>query len=313
MKPVEFDDLRARVERRDAMNDVRTNVPCVLVVDDNPDDRALVKRQLQQEFRAVFVEVATLDEFYAALNEGRFDVAVTDYNLRWADGLFVTRALKARHPDCPVVMFTNSGNEEIAVRALKQGVDDYVLKRKGYRSLAKTVRRALSWGETRAGRTPRCLVYASDRAETDLWASLVRGSTNVYIVTSHSAADALPTLESASRHTYDAALVRSIAADDECFRVLEALAELHPHVPSLCLIDGDGDEEHRAYVAGAWSVMHVPAEHDVVLRWLDRAFAMSRMTRRVVRQNEALDQYAQQLEQTKPADGSSSSAANRSE
>jgi DNA-binding NarL/FixJ family response regulator len=135
-------------------------------------------------------------------------------------------------------------------------------------------------------------------------ASLVRGSTSVYIVTSHSAADALPTLESASRHTYDAALVRSIAADDECFRVLEALAELHPHVPSLCLIDGDGDEERRAYVAGAWSVMHVPAEQEVVLRWLDRAFATSRMRRRVVRQNEALDQYAQRLEQTKPAEGS---------
>lgn len=282
------------------MNDVRATLPCVLVIDDNPDDRALVKRQLQQEFRAVFIEVTTLGEFYAALNEGKFDVAISDYNLRWSDGLFITRALKARHPDCPVVMFTNSGDEEVAVRALKQGVDDYVLKRQGYRSLAKTVRRALSWGDTRAGRTPRCLIFSADRPEAERLASLVRESRSVYIVSSHTLADALTTLESASRHTYDAAVVKSVPGDDECFKVVEALSELHPQVPSLCLIARDDHEEERAYLAGAWSVMHLPAKGDVVLRWLERAFALSRMTRRVVRQNEALDQYAQQLEQKSP-------------
>ena len=279
------------------MNDVRANLPCVLVIDDNPDDRALVKRQLQQEFRAAFIEVTSREDFYAAVNDGRFDVAVTDYNLRWTDGLFVTRALKARHPDCPVIMFTNSGDEETVVRALKLGVDDYVLKRKGYRSLAKTVRRALSWGETRAGRTPRCLVFSGGREEGDRLAAIVRASSNVYIVSCHSMADALPALESASAHTYDAALVDA-ASPGESWALLAALSERHPHVPSLCLIPGDGLAEERAYIAGAWSVMHAPAKQDVVLRWLERAFALSRMRRRVVRQNEALDQYAQQLEQS---------------
>jgi DNA-binding response OmpR family regulator len=37
----------------------------------------------------------------------------------------VSRGIKARYPDRPVLMFTNSGDEEIAVKALKQGVDDY--------------------------------------------------------------------------------------------------------------------------------------------------------------------------------------------
>jgi DNA-binding NtrC family response regulator len=35
------------------------------------------------------------------------------------DGLAVARAIKARYPDCPMIMFTNSGDEEVAVQALK--------------------------------------------------------------------------------------------------------------------------------------------------------------------------------------------------
>jgi PAS domain S-box-containing protein len=57
-----------------------------------------------------------------------FDLTITDYQLRWTDGLAVVRSLKARYPDRPVIMFTNSGSEEIAVEAMKAGVDDYVLK-----------------------------------------------------------------------------------------------------------------------------------------------------------------------------------------
>jgi CheY-like chemotaxis protein len=104
----------------------------VLIADDNPDDRRLVMRELQREFDAVSAyEVVDCVSLYDTLGRGGFNLVVTDYQLKWSDGLAVARAIKARYPDCPMIMFTNSGDEEVAVQALKQGVDDYVLKRKG--------------------------------------------------------------------------------------------------------------------------------------------------------------------------------------
>ncbi len=53
---------------------------------------------------------------------------ITDYHLRWNDGLNVLRAIKSHDPDRPVIMFTGTGTQEIAVEAMKMGLDDYVIK-----------------------------------------------------------------------------------------------------------------------------------------------------------------------------------------
>ena len=39
-------------------------------------------------------------------------LVITDYHLRWSNGLVILREIKSRFPACPVVMFTNTGNEE---------------------------------------------------------------------------------------------------------------------------------------------------------------------------------------------------------
>jgi PAS domain S-box-containing protein len=101
----------------------------LLVIDDNPDDRALVLRELRREFPSLeAVEIINQQALDSALASGEFDVVVTDFQLFWSDGLKVLRSVKARHPDIPVIMFTGSGSEEIAVEAMKSGLDDYVLK-----------------------------------------------------------------------------------------------------------------------------------------------------------------------------------------
>lgn len=101
----------------------------VVLVDDNPDDRALTIRQLQREFGSLqCVEVTNASELQAALADGDFDVLVTDYQLRWTDGLAVLRQAKVRWPERPVVMFTNSATQEVAVAAMKSGLNDNVVK-----------------------------------------------------------------------------------------------------------------------------------------------------------------------------------------
>ena len=101
----------------------------ILLVDDNPEDRALATRELRRGFHNLKIDQITdAKSFTLALESRGYDFVVTDYQLRWTDGLAVLRAIKARWPDCPVIMFTGTGSEEIAVEAMKAGLDDYVLK-----------------------------------------------------------------------------------------------------------------------------------------------------------------------------------------
>ncbi len=122
-----------------------TNPLHILLIDDNPDDRFLIIRTLNREFFDLRVtEVTTQTEYEHALTHERFDLIITDYQLCWNDGLSILRAAKARLPDCPVIMFTGTGSEEIAVEAMKIGLDDYVLKSpKHYGRLPARVRLAL--------------------------------------------------------------------------------------------------------------------------------------------------------------------------
>ncbi|WP_445172816.1 response regulator [Microcoleus sp.] len=66
--------------------------------------------------------------FGEALNRGGFHLVITGYQLRWTNGLDVLKTIKASYPQCPTLMFTNTGNEEIAVEAMKSGLDDYIIK-----------------------------------------------------------------------------------------------------------------------------------------------------------------------------------------
>ncbi len=101
----------------------------VMLLYDNPDDRAFVMRELNREFRdCQFYPVTNAQEFLEAISSTRWDLALTDYPLRWSDGITMSRAIKARQPDCIAMMFTSQGSEEVAVQAMKSGLDDYVTK-----------------------------------------------------------------------------------------------------------------------------------------------------------------------------------------
>lgn len=100
----------------------------VLLIDDNPDDRILIIRELRKLFLVEIVEVIDKAAFEAALVIRDFDIIITDYQLRWTTGIEVLIRVKASFPAIPVIMFTATGNEEIAVRAMKIGLDDYIMK-----------------------------------------------------------------------------------------------------------------------------------------------------------------------------------------
>ena len=114
----------------------------ILLIDDNPNDRLLARRQLNKAFHQLKIEeVINPQQFDRAIAADRFDLVITDYQLGWSTGIDVLKAVKKSRPECPIVMFTNTGTQEIAVEAMKLGLSDYVLKSpRHFVRLAHTVR-----------------------------------------------------------------------------------------------------------------------------------------------------------------------------
>jgi PAS domain S-box-containing protein len=87
-----------------------------------------VARELQRELPEITVTEIPDEKTLNTALEGDFDLVITDYELFWSDGLQVVERIKSQHPNVPVVMFTGSGNEEVAVEAMKAGTLDYITK-----------------------------------------------------------------------------------------------------------------------------------------------------------------------------------------
>ncbi len=101
-----------------------------LIIDDNPADRLLIVRKLRKEFEhSEFTEVGRPGELDEVIEQGGFDFILTDYQLNWANGLQIFERLKESFPAVPVLMFTGTGSEEVAVEGLRAGLSNYVLKK----------------------------------------------------------------------------------------------------------------------------------------------------------------------------------------
>lgn len=121
-----------------------TEVLHILLIDDSSDDRMLARRAVSAEFPgASFTEAGSAAEFEKHVRH-RFDCVITDYRLGWGDGLTVLKRLKENNPEQPVIMFTNTGSEEICAAGMKSGLADYIVKRKEeFPKLPAAIRTAL--------------------------------------------------------------------------------------------------------------------------------------------------------------------------
>jgi two-component system, OmpR family, KDP operon response regulator KdpE len=100
----------------------------VLIVDDEPDVRSLVRSAL--EYARVpmdAVEAADADEAFAAVASEKPDIMVLDLALPARDGFSVLEELR-RTSDLPVIVLTARGLENDKIRGLELGADDYMTK-----------------------------------------------------------------------------------------------------------------------------------------------------------------------------------------
>lgn len=127
-------------------------MPTILVADDNPGDRQLVKHHLTTLDAVQLVFASNGEEALAALDDAKPDVLLTDLRMPKMDGLSLVAAVHEKHPLLPIVLMTSFGNEQIAVDALNAGATSYVNKGHFDTELEETIRRVLKLAQSRRRR-----------------------------------------------------------------------------------------------------------------------------------------------------------------
>jgi len=105
----------------------------ILLIDDDPQDRLLYRRFLEQQAGLEGMEIAEAssgEEGLALFDTFRPDCVLLDYYLPDTDGLAMLHGMARLVPaqSLCVVMITGQGSEILAVRAFKSGALDYLVK-----------------------------------------------------------------------------------------------------------------------------------------------------------------------------------------
>ena len=101
----------------------------VLIVEDSPDDAALVLRELRHGgFEPVSERIETAEGMEAALERAEWDVILCDYTLPHFSALRALEILNSKPFDIPFIIISGTIGEETAVNAMKAGAKDYIIK-----------------------------------------------------------------------------------------------------------------------------------------------------------------------------------------
>ncbi|MCJ7680875.1 MAG: sigma 54-interacting transcriptional regulator, partial [Candidatus Aminicenantes bacterium] len=114
----------------------------ILVVEDDPLQRRLIKENLEGEGYLVFDAANGRDAILLA-EQYPLDLAVVDYQLGSETGTEVIVALLQKNPLITPLVVTAFGNIEHAVEAIRKGAYDYIVKPLDFKKFLLVIERAL--------------------------------------------------------------------------------------------------------------------------------------------------------------------------
>jgi len=104
----------------------------ILLVEDNAVDALLVRRTLEREVTAPnshqLDHATTLEEAFDWLGKKSHDVILLDLELPDSTGVETVRRVREVEPDLPIVVLTGTDEIATAMKALRTGAQDYLVK-----------------------------------------------------------------------------------------------------------------------------------------------------------------------------------------
>ena len=132
---------------------VKTKIPRVMVVDDDPGLLRLLSMRLESAgYKAVCATSG--EEALAQLPASRPQAVVTDLRMGGMDGLSLFGEIQSRHPALPVIMLTAHGTIPDAVAATSRGVFGFLTKPFDSKELLEMVGQAVSLSGVPAATAP---------------------------------------------------------------------------------------------------------------------------------------------------------------
>jgi diguanylate cyclase (GGDEF)-like protein/PAS domain S-box-containing protein len=104
----------------------------VLLIEDNPEEAELIRAMLAESRREAFgiEHVVRLQDGLGRLQAGPVDVVLLDFSLPDSSGLASFEHTREAAPHVPIVILTNLDDEELALTAVREGAQDYLVKRR---------------------------------------------------------------------------------------------------------------------------------------------------------------------------------------
>src|SRR5262245_16584168 len=102
----------------------------ILLVEDSPGDRRLFQELLAEitTTRFELVNVGRLAEALERLKNESFHIILTDLSLPDSQGLEASRALHDTAPTTAVIVLSGVDDETVALSAVREGAQDYLVK-----------------------------------------------------------------------------------------------------------------------------------------------------------------------------------------
>jgi PAS domain S-box-containing protein len=101
----------------------------ILIVEDSEDDSLLLLRELRRaDYEPIHERVETPEAMRSALANRSWDIVISDYILPKFSGLAALAIVQERGLDLPFIIVSGNIGEDTAVRAMRAGANDYILK-----------------------------------------------------------------------------------------------------------------------------------------------------------------------------------------
>ncbi|MDD4279493.1 MAG: sigma-54 dependent transcriptional regulator [Candidatus Sumerlaeales bacterium] len=101
--------------------------PVILIVDDEPHTRQGYRWALEK-LDAEFLEAKDGEEALLLFQSNPINILITDLRMPKMDGSSLVAHVRKEYPNVSIIIITGHGTVESAVEALKNGVDDYLVK-----------------------------------------------------------------------------------------------------------------------------------------------------------------------------------------
>jgi PAS domain S-box-containing protein len=146
----------------------------LLLIEDSEEDSILLVRELTRAgYRLEMHRVFTPEDLRSALSERTWDIAISDWSMPRLDGLEAYRIVREREADLPFIIVSGTIGEEIAVDALKAGVDDFMSKGR-FARLGPAIERARNAARTRRAQRETAAELECRRLEIERSERLLR-------------------------------------------------------------------------------------------------------------------------------------------